>query len=68
MADNTLNLSQEQRDEIKDLYMKISSIQAEGSGPSGHKKIVEVCQLLQSILPNDTTVIKTSLTAFIKAK
>lgn len=46
MADNTLNLTQEQRDEVKDLYQKIANIQAEGSSASGHKKIIEVCQQL----------------------
>jgi hypothetical protein len=43
MAENTLNLSQEDRDQVRDLYEKIASIQSEGSGLSGHKKIVEVC-------------------------
>ena len=51
--DNTLNLSQEQREKVKSLYDKIDSLQQDGS----HKKIFEHSQELIEILPNDMTAI-----------
>ena len=63
--DNTLNLSQEQREKVKVLFEKIDTLQAEGSG---HKKIFEHSQELLEILPNDLAVIQTYLVSLIKTK
>ena len=64
IMDNTLNLSQEQREKVKSLYDKIDSLQQDGS----HKKIFEHSQELIELLPNDMIAIQTYLVSLIKTK
>jgi hypothetical protein len=51
---------------VKGYYQKIILIQQESTGE--HKKIIEICQALLQIIPEDKFVVETLLTALIKCK
>jgi hypothetical protein len=61
-----VNLSNEQKEKVKGYYHKINLILQESSGE--HKKIIEICQALFQIIPEDKFVVETLLTALIKCK